>query len=57
MRLVTGVTYIAAIIVTSLKPKKSERGGRMENDGQQDSLLRFGTQGEVFIGMRIKKVN
>ena len=27
----------------------------MEKDGQQDSLLRFRTQGVVFIGVRINK--
>ena len=56
MRLVNRVTYIAAIIVTSLKPKKSERGGRI-GERRPTSLLRFRTQGVVFIGMgvRIKK--
>ena len=57
MRLVTQVTYIASIIVTSFNQKNLKEEAGLEDDGQQDSLLRFRTQGVVFIGMgvRIKK--
>ena len=57
LSLVTSVTYIASIIVTSFKPKNLKEEAGLEDDGQQDSLLRFRTQGVVFIGMGVKKVN
>ena len=55
MSLVTPVTYIESIIVTSFKQKNLKEEAGLEDDGQQDSLLRFRTQGVVFIGVRINK--
>ena len=55
LSLVRPVTYIASIIVTSFKQKNLKEEAGLEDDGQQDSLLRFGTQGVVFIGMGVRK--